>query len=200
MQRYYNVDEIRTKGYDIAAEYSFDLDNYGRLKFKADMTHVIEHSKTVDSPDGLKTTFAEGDLSSGVFEDKASASVSWYMDEWRVRWSTKFKGSMVADRDRQESWNEYMADNDALCAEQDADCIANPETLDYYNIGSYVKHNLSVSYSMDISTTSTARFFGGVNNIFDDNGDFILGGKGNYSSQYGGGVGRFIYAGAEFRF
>ena len=44
------------------------------------------------------------------------------------------------------------------------------------------------------------RLFGGINNVFDNNGPFILGGTGNYNSNYGGGKGRFYYLGAEISF
>jgi len=200
LQRSFNVDEIRTKGYDIAAEYRYDLGEMGSLRFKADMTHVIEYSKTFEGNDGVETNYYEGDLDNGIFEDRASASLTWYKDDWRIRWSTKFKGSVVDDKSRGEDWQEYMAENAENCASGSEDCVENPEKLAFYDMSSYIKHNLSVSYNMELANDSEVRLFGGVNNIFDNNGDFILGGRGNYSSQYGGGMGRFYYLGAEVQF
>ncbi|NQY50464.1 MAG: TonB-dependent receptor, partial [Colwellia sp.] len=65
---------------------------------------------------------------------------------------------------------------------------------------SYVRNDVSVSYTMDVANEADLRLFGGVNNIFDNNGAFILGGKGNFDSEYGGGKGRYIYLGAEISF
>ena len=47
---------------------------------------------------------------------------------------------------------------------------------------------------------SSVRVFGGINNIFDDKGEFYLGGTGNYGSDYDAGVGRFVYLGAQVSF
>ena len=64
----------------------------------------------------------------------------------------------------------------------------------------YVHDVICYPIHMDLEQGSELRLFGGVNNIFDNNGPFILGGKGNYDSNYGGGKGRFVYAGAEVKF
>lgn len=200
MQRNYNLDEITTKGYDIAAVYELDLNDYGSVKFKTDWMHVIEYSQTVQSPQGPETTNYEGYLSTDVFEDKASASVTWYKDGLRARWSTNYKSAVKASRSRYEDWQEDMSDNAENCASGSEDCIENPESLKFSEIGSYIKHNVSLSYTTDISESSEMRFFGGVNNVFDNRGEFILGGKGNYDSAYGGGTGRFLYLGAEVSF
>jgi len=42
--------------------------------------------------------------------------------------------------------------------------------------------------------------FGGINNLLDDKGDFMPGGRGNFYSRYGTGMGRFGYLGAEIKF
>ena len=59
---------------------------------------------------------------------------------------------------------------------------------------------------MDVSQAEL-RLYGGVRNIFDnqgpwvaDTGDLVETGNGNYSSVYGGGVGRYAYLGAELKF
>ena len=91
-------------------------------------------------------------------------------------------------------------ENDARCAEGSADCIENPEDPEFFNIGSYIKHSMSVSYTFEMDNDDEIRVFGGVNNIFNNYGDFIIDGTGNYSSKYGGGEGRFVYLGAQFSF
>jgi outer membrane receptor protein involved in Fe transport len=200
MQRNYNVDEISTSGVDIALEYAYDFNEYGRVKFKTDWTHVMDWEKTVQSPDGLETTDYVGYYNEDIFDTQGSASLTWYKDEWRVRWSTKFKAAITVDKDDEESWQENMAANDENCAAGSEDCIANPESLAFNEIGSYIKHSLSVSYTMDTSNGAEVRFSGGINNLFDNRGDFSLGGRGHFYSGYGSSVGRFAYLGAEVKF
>lgn len=209
MQRVYNQDEIRTNGFDVAAEYKFDLNDYGRLKFKADWTHVLTYEETKTSPDGQYTTEQTGSLSADVFEDKATASATWYKDEWRVRWSVKYKSGVVSSKSRYDDFYTPLDENgeggtipeyEAACAVDTSACVDNPETPYKLHLPSYVRNDISLSYSMDLPQEGKLRLFGGINNIFDNNGPFIIGGKGNYDSNYGGGKGRFYYAGAEFKF
>ena len=53
---------------------------------------------------------------------------------------------------------------------------------------------------------SDLNIFGGVRNLFDHDifvprtGDAYEGGIGNFDSKFGGGIGRFIYLGAEVNF
>ena len=210
LQRSFNVDQERTRGYDVAAAYDYNLGDMGDLKFKLDYTHVIEHSKTFETNDGIQTNNYVGDLDNGIFADKASASLTWYYDDaWRIRWSTKFKGSVIDSLDRKDSYygaldeegeGGIFLENEAACLAGEASCVENPEDPAFYKIGSYMKHSLSVSYTMDLKNDAELRLFGGVNNITDENGAFILGGRGNYDIEYGGGMGRFFYAGAEVKF
>ncbi|MDO6428108.1 TonB-dependent receptor [Thalassotalea sp. 1_MG-2023] len=209
MQRLYNQDEISTSGYDVAAEYRFDLNEYGNVKIKADWTHVISYQETKTSPDGQYTTDYTGSLSADVFQDAASASVTWYKDSWRVRWSMKYKSDVVSSKSLYDDFYEpldaegnggVITEYYAACAEDSSVCVDNPEKPYQLFLPSYVRNDVSVSYSTDLSSGAELRLFGGVNNVFDNNGPFILGGKGNYDSSYGGGKGRFIYAGAEIKF
>jgi outer membrane receptor protein involved in Fe transport len=206
-QKVYNIDELATSGYDVAIQYRYDMGEYGSLSFKADMTHIIDYTKTVTNADGSKeTTDYTKDLEVGLFEDTASLSLTWRMDEWRIRWSTKYKSDVFLDRQAYQNdyadWLDDMADNDEECTAGSEDCIANPEPLadHIYKIPSYTKHNLSVSYTTELDNDSRLRIYGGLNNVFDDRGEFIFGGRGNYDSEYGGGVGRFYYLGAEVSF
>ena len=203
MQRVYNQDEIRTSGVDVAAAYSLDLDTYGRFKFKLDWVHVLTHEETKTAPDGQYTIDYTGSLSEGIFEDKVTASTTWYKDGWRVRWSMKYKSGVNSSQSRNEDFygaEGIFASYEANCAADASACVDNPEAPYQLALPSYVRNDVSVSYTMDIASEGDLRLFGGVNNIFDNNGPFILGGKGNYDSQYGGGKGRFIYAGAEISF
>ena len=209
MQRVYNQDEIRTSGVDIAAQYRLDLNDFGNLKFKLDWTHVLTHEETKTSPDGQFTTDYVGSLSAGIFEDKATASVSWYKDGWRVRWSMKYKSGVNSSVSRYDEFygpaqadgnGGIFAEYEVRCAADASACVDNPEAPYQLALPSYVRNDVSVSYTMDVANEADLRLFGGVNNIFDNNGAFILGGKGNFDSEYGGGKGRYIYLGAEISF
>jgi outer membrane receptor protein involved in Fe transport len=200
MQRNYNVDEISTRGLDLAVEYVHDFNEYGRIKLKTDWTKVIDWTKTVQSPDGPETTNSEGIYNTGVYDLQGSASLTWYQDDWRVRWSTKYKGPIKVSQTDEDRWQEDMTTNAENCASGDEACIANPEALAFNHIGSYIKHNISVSYSMDLDNDGGLRLSGGINNVFDNQGDYSPGGRGHYYSGYGSSVGRFAYISAEVKF
>ncbi len=207
LQRVANIAETSTKGYDIAIEYRHDLGRYGQLKFKADATHVDEYISSYIGNDGLVENDYTGQLWSGIFDDVAAASLSWSKDNWRVRWSAKFKSSIVDDKDRVESYQERLVENQANCTAGNSDCISNPEAPKYLYFPSYTKHNLSLSYTAEFQNGNELRIFGGINNVFDDVGPFIpysgdVAGAdvGNVSGEYDSGVGRYVYTGAEFKF
>ncbi|MCW8999129.1 MAG: TonB-dependent receptor, partial [Kangiellaceae bacterium] len=202
-----NIAETSTKGYDIALEYKIDLGEYGRLKLKADSTHVDEYVETFFGNDGQVVTEYQGQLWSGIFDDVATASLTWYKDNWRVRWSTRYMSSIVDDNERVEEWEEALADNNAACAAGDASCVTNPETPMALYFSAYLKHNLSVSYNMEFEDDSELRLYAGVRNVFNDVGPFIPyygivseTARGNASSEYDSGVGRYVYMGAEYQF
>jgi outer membrane receptor protein involved in Fe transport len=198
MQRQYNIDAERSTGYDVVVAYEYDMDEYGKLNFQSTFNHVIERSTTIDTPDGVQTTNFEGDLNYGVYENKASASLTWSKDDWRVRWSTSFKDSLE-DKFENDLWDEYTVENDERCAAASADCVQNPEALKYNKISSYMKHSINVAYSMDLEDGSRLSLSGGIKNIFDNNGDWVPWGM-HYMSAYGGGVGRFYHLSAKYKF
>ena len=208
LQRSFNVDEIRTRGYDVAAAYSWSVGEYGEFKFKADLTHVIEHSNTFETESGKQTNHYVGDLSRGIFRDKASMSLTWYKDEWRVSWRTKYKSDAIdslSDREKyygaldENNEGGIFLENEYACQQGLDSCVENPEAPEFYLFDDIFTHNLSMSYTMEVDE-QTFRFFAGVNNVFDENGEYYYGGRGNYSSRYGGGTGRFYYLGAEYSF
>ncbi len=202
-QRVYNVDEIRTSGVDLEAVYRVDLNEFGRLKFKTNWTHVFRYEETNTGPDGQYTEDSLGSLGSDLFEDLASASATWYKDGWRVRWSIKYKSGVVSSHSRYDEFygeGGIFEEYEANCAADASACVDNPEAPFALDLPSYVRNDLSASYKFDLPNDGEVRLFGGVNNIFDNNGPFIIGGKGNYDSNYGGGKGRFVYLGAEVKF
>lgn len=200
MQRDYNVDEISTSGIDLALEYVYEFDQLGRLSFKTDWTHVLDWTKTVQSPSGPETENYEGYYDDDIYDTQGSASLSWSIEELRVRWSTRYKGPITVNQSAEESWQEDMAANDERCAAGSSECIADPEELAFNELGSYITHNLSISYTMELPNSGDLRLFGGVNNIFDNQGDYSLDGRGHYYSGYGSSRGRYAFLGAEFKF
>ncbi|MGI2257787.1 TonB-dependent receptor domain-containing protein [Shewanella sp. GXUN23E] len=199
-QRVINADETRTKGFDVAMAYKYDLNDWGDLKFKLDWTHVIDYSITATGPDGQFTKDYVGQLSADIFEDKASASLSWSKDNLRLRWSTRFKSAIRRSQADHEEWEGFIADNAKNCAEGASTCVANPEPLWGNELPSVTTHNLSASYDFEFDGNTELRLYGGINNLFDEKGPFIVGGTGNYDSAYGGGLGRFMFLGARVQF
>ncbi|MDH3431781.1 MAG: TonB-dependent receptor, partial [Gammaproteobacteria bacterium] len=207
LNRQYNLDSGKTRGVDVAMDYSWDLGSRGEVVLELDWTRMLEDSDTYEGLDGLVTVDFTNQLDYGNFDDRATASLTWRNDAWRVRWTTKFKSSVADNNDRIDEWNELKAENDALCAANDPNCISNPEEPMYLWYPSYTRHDIAVSYSMQTDSLGLLRVFAGVRNIFDDMGPFIPtggdtyeSGPGNFDSKYDGGVGQFAYAGVEVQF
>jgi len=207
MNRQYNLDSGKARGLDLAMDFAFELGSKGDLVLELDYTHMYEDSDTYEGLDGLVTVDFTGQLDYGNFDDRATASLTWRYEDWRVRWSTKFKSSVADNNERIEEWDELRAENDALCAAGDEDCITNPETPLYLYYPSYTRHDIAVSYSTQTESFGLLRLFGGVKNIFDDMGPFMPtggdtyeSGPGNFDSKYDGGVGQFWFLGVEVAF
>ncbi|NIP17205.1 MAG: TonB-dependent receptor [Xanthomonadales bacterium] len=207
MQRQYNLNEGKTRGVDVAMDYNWDLGAKGDITFKLDWTHMLEDSDTYEGLDGLVTVDFTGQLDYGNFDDRATLSATWRKDDWRVRWTTKYKSSVADNYDRNEEWEALRTRNDERCASGDSRCITNPEVPLYLFYPAYTKHDLSVSYSMRTDLIEDLRLYAGVKNVFDDMGPFMPtggdtyeSGPGNFDSKYDGGVGRFWYVGAEMSF
>tara|TARA_B100001059_G_C17831159_1_gene584779 strand:+ start:182 stop:3214 length:3033 start_codon:yes stop_codon:yes gene_type:complete len=197
-QREYNLDEIRTRGYDVVATYNFDLDDMGNIAVKLDYNHIIEHSQTFLGEDGdFVTTNYVG---YGRGKDKAAFSLSWSNENLRIRWSSQFQGSFREDEQLDRDYEKAIAKNTEKCANESADCISNPEPLAFQKFGSFIKHNLAASYTMELDNNSELRLSGGINNIFDNNGAFFPHGTGNFNSDWGGGKGRYMFIGAQYSF
>ena len=168
---------------------------------------MTEDSDTYVGLDGKVTVDYTGQVDYKNFDDRATASLTWRHEGWRVRWGTRYLSSAVDNTGRLEEWEGWMEDNDARCTAGDDDCITNPEPLAYYKFPAYYRHDLSVSYTTRTDWADTLRLYGGIRNVLNDQGPFIptggdtdASGPGNFDSPYGGGVGRFVYAGIEVGF
>jgi outer membrane receptor protein involved in Fe transport len=207
MQREFNLDQGTTRGIDVAFDYDWDLGSMGDLLFELDYSHLLEDTEIFEGNDGLEEVDYTGQLDYGNFDDRATGSITWRKDDWRVRYTIKYKGSVVDHQERVDDYLERFATNDERCASGDARCVENPEIPLYLFYPSWTRHDLSVSYTTETDWFDTMRLFAGVKNIADDKGPFIPRtgdnrerGIGNFDSKYGGGVGRFVYAGFELSF
>jgi iron complex outermembrane receptor protein len=204
LNRQYNLESGKARGIDVAAEYDFELGSKGDLLFKLDWTHMLEDSETYQGLDGLVTTDYTGQLDYGNFDDRFVASLTWRFDDWRVRWTTKYKSRVADHNDRIEDWKEREATNVERCASGSSKCVENPEKPMFLYYPSYTTHDLSASYIMRTDWVDALRLYAGVRNIFNDKGPFMPyggdtyeNGAGNSDNKYGGLVGRYIYAGIE---
>ncbi|MGL4712190.1 MAG: TonB-dependent receptor domain-containing protein, partial [Shewanella sp.] len=207
IQQELNLNNISTRGVDIALAYEWQLAEYGELSVKTNWTHVLEYRSSYLGADGLVEEEYVGELSSGIFEDRGTLSLAWSHDDWRVRWSAKYKSAMVDDHGRVDEWNKLKAENQTKVDAGNAAGVLNPETPEFLFYSSYITHDLAVSYTMDVSQGAELRLYTGVRNIFDNQGpwvavtgDLVESGTGNYSSAYDGGIGRYAYLGAEMKF
>ncbi len=199
VQQLFNLNEIRNTGYDFNVSYKHDLE-VGRLSFNLLWQHLKSHSETVTGNDGSVETEYRGYASDFTFMNKATASIAYTIDDWRVRWRTSMRGSAISDQDYYENYLEAVEANDERCATGDADCVANPDDPAYMFLPSYVKHSLSVSYTMELDNNQSLRLSAGADNIFNNLGPFLESSRANSWSEYGRGKGRYVYFGADYRF
>ena len=205
LQREFNLNELSTSGIDVALDWSWEV-GAGNLQLTTHWTHILSHEEEFQGNDGPELIDLNDTLDYGIFEDVATTSLAWRTGDWRLRWRIAYKGPVVDHHDRVADYKERFADNDVLCAAGDPGCVTNPEVPKYLYYPSYTRHDLSVNYDMAMQGGTNLNLFGGVRNMFDKDpfvprtGDAYEGGIGNYDSKFGGGVGRFYYAGAEMRF
>ena len=201
-----NFNEQSTTGFDVALDCAFEMGKYGEMQLITHYTHISKHEAIFDGVDGKVVDDFNNQLDFGVFEDVATASLAWRYNDWRVRWRTAWKGSIIDRQDRVDDYLARFATNDARCAAGDPACITNPEVPNYLFYGSYVRHDLSASYDMTLDSGATLNLYGGVRNLFEEDpfvprtGDNFERGIGNYDSKFGGGIGRFVYLGVAMRF
>lgn len=208
LQRQFNLNSQSTSGFDVALDWVWAV-GPGDLDLVIHWTHILEHEAVFEGNDGPELFDYNNQLDFGIFEDVASASLAYRFNDWRLRWRTSYKGPIVDNNERVDDYLERFADNDVLCASADPDdledCVINPEVPAYLYYSSYIRHDVSASYNMELSR-SNLNIFGGIRNIFDEDpfvprtGDNYETGIGNYDSKFGGGIGRFYFLGAEWAF
>ena len=92
------------------------------------------------------------------------------------------RGKAIDDVEYLEEYQEAIIDNDENCTNGDADCVENPDIPAYLFNPSYVKHSLSVSYTMELDNNQSVRLSAGADNIFNNLGPFIPSSRANFSS------------------
>ncbi len=205
LQRQFNLNSESTDGFDVALDWVWEV-GPGDLTLVAHWTHILSHEAVFEGNDGPELVDYNNQLDFGVFEDVATTSLAWRVNDWRLRWRIAYKGPVVDNNERVVDYQERFATNDARCAANDPACVTNPEVPAYLYYGSYTRHDLSLSYDMELRGGSRLNLFGGVRNIFEEDpfvprtGDAYEGGIGNYDSKFGGGIGRFFFLGAEMQF
>jgi len=206
LNRQLNLNQQSTSGYDVALDYVFETESIGDFQLTTHYTHISDHESRFDGVDGIETVDFNNQLDFGVFKDVATASLAWRHNDWRLRWRTTWKGPIIDHQDRVDDYVELFAENDALCAASDPDCISNPEVPAFLFYPSYLRHDLSGSYDLTLDNGVSVNIYAGIRNMFDKDpfvprtGDNFEAGIGNYDSKFGGGIGRFLYLGAEVRF
>lgn len=198
-QRLVNANRLTTQGYDLAINYAYTLKNSGKLAFKLNWNHVIEHALLSDSINFRAPEIHEGYLNHHIFEDTGKASISWQHDQWQVIWHTQFKSAIKRSKQTYENWLNFINANRERCTLQSSDCISNPEPLWGNDLPSYTTHSVQLTYQQKIQETKL-KLSASIKNIFDNQGAFIIGGNGNFHSAYGGGRGRFITLGTQVTF
>jgi len=205
IQRQFNLNSETTSGFDVALDWVWNV-GPGDLTLEAHWTRILDHEAVFEGNDGPELVDYNNQLEFNIFEDSATASLAYRFNDWRIRWRTAYKGPVTDINERVVDYQERFATNDARCAANDPACVTNPEVPAYLYYGSYTRHDLSVSYDMELRGGTALNLFGGARNLFDKDpfvprtGDNSENGIGNYDSFFGGGIGRFYFLGAEMRF
>ena len=207
VQRQFNLNGVETSGIDYMFNYAFELDSWGlpgSLDITYNHTHIIKLQTIIDDDielkqienlaagvpgtdsvaadgrlDGLNFDNDRGEQVSESFTDRGRLTISWSNDDWRVSAGANYYGSTIDSYELRQTYLDAIEEfgNDA------------EEPL-YLNFDSEIFYNLSASYSTEVKGYSV-KFYGGINNILNNNGPFVPGGdtlsgnSGNYADGYG---------------
>ena len=195
VQRQVNLARFDTQGIDVAFNYRFRLDDAlgipGRFDLRYDGTHVLKQKVQFQGVEGIVTNDLAGDLAEGSFKYRARGSLSWKLDNFRIRWTTTYYGKI--------NDSNSLADQYAALLETNP----NAEVPVFLNIGDVWEHDLFLSFDVD-SGGKEFRLYGGVNNLFNSVSPFLPSGteSGRLTNQNGvyDIAGRRFYVGATVKF
>src|SRR3546814_3536372 len=66
----------------------------GRFDLRYDGTHILKQMVSFEGIDGTVTNDLRGDLRDGSFKYRAQGSLSWRLDNFRIRWTTTYYGKI----------------------------------------------------------------------------------------------------------
>src|SRR3546814_1777178 len=104
--------------------------------------------------DGTVTNDLRGDLRDGSFKYRAQGSLSWRLDNFRIRWTTTYYGKINDSNVLRDKYRALLATN------------PDAEMPYYLNIGDVWEHDLFLSFDVD-SGDREFRLYGGVNQLFN---------------------------------
>ncbi|HWW57148.1 MAG TPA: TonB-dependent receptor [Sphingopyxis sp.] len=195
VQRQVNLARFDTQGIDVAFNYRFRLDDAlgipGRFDLRYDGTHVLKQKVQFQGIDGTVTNDLAGDLAEGSFKYRARGSLSWRLDNFRIRWTTTYYGKINDSNSLRDQYAALLETN------------PNAEVPIFLNIGDVWEHDLFLSFDLDTGGKEF-RLYGGVNNLFNSISPFLPSGteSGRLTNQNGvyDIAGRRFYVGATVKF
>lgn len=195
VQRQANLASFDTTGIDVAFNYRFRLDDLvgipGRFDLRYDGTHVLKQKVSFEGVDGTVTNDLAGSLADGSFKYRARGSLSWKLDNFRIRWTTTYYGKINDSNQLRDDYRALLANN------------PDAEVPIFLNIGDVWEHDLFLSFDVD-SGGKEFRLYGGVNNLFNSISPFLPTGTeaGRLTNQEGvyDIAGRRFYVGATVKF
>src|SRR3546814_13467860 len=104
VQRQANLARFDTSGIDVALNYRIRLDDAlgipGRFDLRYDGTHILKQKVSFEGIDGTVTNDLRGDLRDGSFNYRAQGSLGWKLDNFRIRWTTTYYGTIRSEERR----------------------------------------------------------------------------------------------------
>jgi len=193
VNRQFNLNSLETRGYDFAAEYNFETDWVpGEFGIRVNYTRVEDLTESFTGADGLTTVDEQaGNISEDNFDDRGRAQFSYRNDRLSLRWTANFYGDTIDDTGRLNDFREDFQADPTI------------ETPLFLFIDEEWFHNFFFEYKIGPQENEW-RVFGGINNVFDNQGPFfpstgdaVGGGTQNFDGNFPA-TGRNYYLGVRW--
>ncbi len=168
-----NISATETRGFDLGATFQHALGD-GKIKVNVNASHVFAYTDYPFQEDPDESIDYNG--TSGFPKWKATIGVGYTIGEWGFDWTTRLASEVL--RVSNESYN------------------SNPTSTTPIYAGAAISHDLRASYTL---RDSGWQFYGGINNVFDNDAPVNYFGTGFGSAVYDT-LGRRFYLGAKYRF
>ncbi len=194
-QRQFNVAGLESSGIDVALQYRFNLDAIGvpgRWDLRYDGSHVLKQKHRFEGLEGEVVTDQRGDLSQGSFDYRGRASLSWRLNDFRLRYTVKYLSPTLDSRFRLQQYEALLQ------------TMPDAEYPLFLRIPEMWEHDLYAGYDLDVGGHDI-RLYAGVNNLLDEvspflpSGDVFSGRLANYNGAYDT-AGRRYYFGVTVKF